>query len=324
MAGLAASAFVPAARADPRFDEAMARAARLDQLHAIVIAQGGNVRVARAFRGPATNVPVNVKSVSKTIVALLTGIAIAKGALPGPEATLGELTPDLIPKGADARVGTIRLADLLTMRAGLQRTSGPNYGPWIASGNWVADALSRPMIDAPGKRFQYSTGSFHVLGAVLATVTGQSLLALAQKWLGQPLDIEVPAWTRDPQGYYLGGNNMALSPEALARLGETVRAGGRWQGRQVIPEAWIAASWRPRTRSPWSGDLYGYGWFLTELAGERTSYARGYGGQMLYVVPRVELTVAITSDPTRPARTRGHVGALNRLVAESIVPLAGS
>lgn len=301
------------------YAQAIAKARTLDQLHALVVVQDGEVVVAQAFRGPAPDVPVNVKSVSKTIVALLTGIAINQGALSGTDARLGDLIADLIPPGAQPRVQDITVADLLTMQAGLQRTSGPYYGDWVASSNWVANALGRPFVAEPGAQFLYSTGSFHVLGAVLSRATGRSLHDLAQSWLGAPLGIAIPPWTRDPQGFYLGGNNMALSPLGMARIGETVRQGGRWQGQQVIPAGWIETSWQPRTRSPFSGDFYGYGWFLRHLGGAPTAYARGYGGQMLYVIPEHALTVAITSDPTRPARTHGHVGDLNRLVSDSII-----
>lgn len=301
------------------FEAAADRAGSLDQLHAMVIAHRGKVVFARAFRGAALDVPVNVKSVSKTLVALLTGIAIDEGALSGVDAKLGDLIPSLIPEAADARVEQVSVADLLTMRAGLERTSGPNYGDWVASPDWIGYALSRPFVTDPGERFQYSTGSFHILGAVLAEATGRTLLALAREWIGDPLGIALPRWTADPQGYYLGGNNMALSPLALARIGEMVRSGGVVGGRRVVPAQWLEASFVPRTRSPWSGDRYGYGWFLTELAGAPVRYARGYGGQMLYVIPSARLTVAITSDPTRPARTAGHVGDLHRLVADDII-----
>ncbi|MEZ5666921.1 MAG: hypothetical protein R3F55_05725 [Alphaproteobacteria bacterium] len=76
----------------------------------------------------------------------------------------------------------------------------------------------------------YSTGSYHLLSAVLTRVTGTSLLALARDWLGGPLDVAIPPWTRDPQGLYMGGNNMALSAVALFRFGEMARAGGLWRG----------------------------------------------------------------------------------------------
>lgn len=295
----------------------------LDQLRCLVILEDGEVVMSRAFRGSAPDRPVNVKSVSKTIVALLTGIAIGRGLLSGPGVPIGEVAPRLIPKGADPRVAAIRVEDLLTMRAGLERTSGPNYGEWIGSPNWVRHALSRPFVAEPGERFLYSTGSFHVLGAVLATVARASLLDLARDWLGRPLGIPIPPWTRDPQGFYMGGNNMAISPLGLARIGEMVRRGGVWEGRQVVPKRWIDTSWEPRMRSPYSGDQYGYGWFLRRLGGEFAAYGRGYGGQMLYVVPERRLTVAITSDPTRPARTGGHVGDLHRLVSERIIGAGG-
>ncbi len=317
---VAAGAGRASAQTAANFDEAARRAETLDQLNAMVIVHDGETRFARAFRGPDPDRPVNIKSLSKTIVALLTGIAIERGALQNTEARLGDLIPDLIPAGADERAEAITIGNLLSMQAGLERTSGSNYGRWVESRNWIAFALSQPFVAEPGDAFLYSTGSFHILGAVLAKVTGETLHTLARDWLGRPLDIDIPPWTRDPQGYFLGGNNMAMSPSGLARIGEMVRMGGMWDGAQVIPKNWIEASWQPRARSPWSGDEYGYGWFLTELAGERTFYGRGFGGQMLYVLPSLRLTVVITSDPLRPARSEGHVGDLHRLVAEAIVP----
>lgn len=310
------------AGAQEPFGAADARAAELDQLHALVIADRERVLFAKAYRGPALGRPANVKSVSKTIVAILTGIAIERGVLPDSEARLGDMAPDLIPTDADPRVGDITMANLLTMQAGLERTSGRNYGGWVQSGNWVANALSRPLVAEPGEQFLYSTGSFHILGAVIAHRAERSLLSLAREWLGRPLGIDVPPWTRDPQGFYMGGNNMAFTPEALARIGQTMLANGRWQGQPVIPEGWIATSWQPRTRSPFSGHTYGFGWFLAEDRGVQVAYARGYGGQMLYVVPERGITVAITSDETRPARSRGYVSDLHRLLAVDILPEA--
>jgi len=313
----------PAAGLDPvRLSRAMDRAGRLDQIHALVIGRHGRVVVAKAFRGPPPHRGVNVKSVSKTIVATLVGAAIDRGVLPGVDWPLASAAPGLIPPDADPRVHGINMAHLLTMQAGLEPTSGPEYGRWIESRNWVSHALSRPFAAEPGERMIYSTGSYHVLGAVLARRTGRSLLALAREWLGEPLGIEVPAWTRDPQGFYLGGNNMVLSPLDLFRFGEMWQGGGVWKGRRVVGAGWVEASWTARTRSPFSGDAYGYGWFLAEANGRPVLYARGYGGQMLYLVPSLGLTVVVTSDAGRPARSHGYVGVLNALLAEDIIPAA--
>ena len=165
----------------------------------------------------------------------------------------------------------------------------------------------------------YSTGSTHVLGAALAEATGQSLLAQARQRLGDPLGMEIPAWTRDPQGYYLGGNEMAMTPRAMLDVATLLRDGGRFRGEQVISEDWIDASLEPRGRSPWSGMSYGYGWFLT-----RSGYAlgRGYGGQVIAAHPERGLAVAITSDPTQPARSEGYFGALMRLLDGPVLAVA--
>ncbi len=313
--------------AAPAFDgaaleRAVRRARGFDQLHSLIVARDGEVAVAEAFRGPGLDRPANVKSVAKTVVAALTGIAIERGVLEGVEQPVAPLLADSLPRDPDPRLREITVGDLLTMRAGLERTSGPNYGAWIASDDWVRDALARPFVDRPGGRMLYSTGSYHLLGAALAQASGRSLLALSRDWLGEPLDIAIPPWTRDPQGRYLGGNNMALAPRALYRFGETYRQGGTWQGRRVLSRDWVSRSWTPRTRSPFSGDAYGYGWFISDAGGHALYYARGYGGQMVYVVPDLGITVAVTSDPTRPARSAGYAGQLKALVAESIVPAA--
>ena len=291
---------------------------QLEQLHGLIVAQHGDVLLAEAFRGPPLDRRANVKSVSKTIVASLTGVALDRGLIKAVDQRLVDLAPDLVPANADPRVHEITIADLLTMQAGLERTSGRNYGRWVASDNWVHFALDRPFISKPGERMLYSTGSYHILGAVLTKLADASLLQLARAWLGKPLDIDISPWTRDPQGYYLGGNNMELSPFALLRFGEMARQQGRWQGQHVLSADWLEASWTPRTSSPFSGHRYGYGWFLATTAGHDIAYARGYGGQMLYVVRSIGLVVVITSDTTKPARSYGYGGDLHALVAELV------
>ncbi|MFL4471755.1 serine hydrolase domain-containing protein [Tateyamaria armeniaca] len=304
------------------WDSVVDRAGSMEQCHALIVHQNGAPVVSERFRGPALGQLAPIKSVSKTIVAALTGAALDRGEIPSPNSTIGQLAPNLIPRGADARVAAITVENLVTMQAGLERTSGANYGGWVSSANWVANALSRPFVAEPGARMLYSTGSFHVLGAVLAEVSGQSLLSLARERLGRPLGIEVPAWTRDPQGRYLGGNEMALSVPAMVRFGEMYRQGGTWNGQQVLSHDWVGASLQPVTRSPFSGLAYGYGWFLGRSAGARYALARGYGGQIICIVPDLGLTIAITSDPTRPARSGGYFGDLIGLVENDILPVA--
>lgn len=292
------------------------------QCHAIVIYQDGKQVLSEVFRGPDVNQAVPIKSVSKTIVAALAGAAIDRGEIPTVDSTLGELVPDLIPAKADAGVDGITIENLLTMQSGLERTSGPNYSAWVNSRDWVSDALSRPMVAEPGTIMLYSTGSSHIMGAVLSAVSGKSLLSLSRERLGRPLNIDIPGWTRDPQGRYLGGNEMALTLDGMIRFGEMYRNGGRLEEQQILSEEWVSQSMVPVTQSLFSGLDYGYGWFLNESDDTSYALARGYGGQLIGIVPELKLTVAITSDPTRLARSMGYFGDLLRLVDNHIIPVA--
>jgi len=290
-----------------------------DRIKSVVVSLDGQTIFAQALRGPAVDQAVNIKSVSKTVVATLLGVARQRSVIDSLDQTLGELTPELLPDGASSQVANLTLEDLVTMRTGLERTSGRAYGAWVNSNNWIHHVLSRPFVDEPGGRMLYSTGDTHVLGAVLTQLTGRSLYQLANDWLGKPLGIDFAPWTRDPQGYYLGGNEMSLSPLHLAKLGELYLANGEINGNKLFDSSWVLNAFTQRTHSVYSGDGYGYGWFLRELAGVPAAYARGYGGQVLHVLPSMSLAVVITSDVTQRARSHGYMGTLHALVAEKLV-----
>lgn len=264
--------------------------------------------------------PANIKSVAKIVISALVGAAIERGVVEGTEQPVVELLGEHVPADADARVAEITVAHLLSMQAGLERTSGRNYGAWINSDDWVAYALSRPFVDEPGGAMLYSTGNSHVLSAALTHASGRSTLALAREWLGEPLDIRIPAWDTDPQGIYFGGNNMRLSARALARIGELYHRDGSHDGERVLAPGWVEQSFTRRTRSRYTGDAYGYGWFTTELAGETVHYAWGYGGQLLYVLPRLGLTVVLLSDPTPPSPRSALVRRVHAVIAEQVIP----
>ncbi|MBB97351.1 MAG: 6-aminohexanoate hydrolase [Rhodobacteraceae bacterium] len=294
-------------------------AAGMDQLHAILVQRGDDILVSDAPRGGGLGQPANIKSCSKSLVALVLGTAIDRGEIAGLSTTLAEAAPRLIPSDATPGAEDLTFEDLVTLRAGLERTSGANYGPWIASNNWVAYALRQPRVAENGGRMIYSTGTTHVLGAALSEATGQDLATLMRRRLGSGLGIEIPGWTRDPQGRYMGGNQMALTPRAMLKVAVMMRDGGRFEGQQVIPADWVADSGRARARSPYSGLGYGLGWFISRSG---WLIARGYGGQVIACNADLDLALAITSDPTRPARSQGYFGDLMTLIEGPVSALA--
>ncbi len=297
-------------------------AERLPRIRSLLVLRDGvTVSEHRFHGGPPLDQPVNVKSASKSVISALVGIAIERGVLKGVGQPVLSVLGSEAPTRPDPRLASVTVGNLLSMQAGLERTSGPFYGRWVSSPNWVRSAMSRPFVDEPGGAMLYSTGNTHLLSAMLTRASGRSTLQLAREWLGQPLGITIPAWPADPQGVYFGGNEMRLSPRALARFGELYRLGGVVDGRRILPASWIEQSWTPRTVSPWSGGQYGYGWFVGRAAGHPVRFAWGYGGQMVYVLPDLRLTAVMTS-ASDGARDSEHIDMLHRLLADGIVPAA--
>lgn len=310
-----AAAQAPSASALNTLDQ---QTAALDRVHAVVVAHQGRIVHERHQGGPGVSAPTNIKSLSKTVLAAVTGAAIEAGVIESTEQTMVALLGQL-PNGVDSQVNEITVAHLLAQQAGLERTSGSNYSAWVASNNWVNNALSRPFVDEPGGRMLYSTGTSHLLSAALTQASGDTTHALAQRLLGEPLNIAIPPWLQDPQGIYFGGNDMQLSPRALIEIGELYRNDGMvfddsGEGQRVLPEGWVEDSWTARGESQWTGDGYGLGWFITTLADVPVYYGRGYGGQALYVIPEREMTVVMTSDPTPPSPGGQFQQRLNQLL----------
>lgn len=285
------------ASSDPVREQALTT----DRLHSLLVLHQGQPVLELEREGPGLAAPANIKSVSKTVLSMLGGIAIDRGLIDSVDTPLIELLGERFPDNATPGAEAITFGQALSMQIGLGSTSGRHYGRWVQSDNWVRHALTRPMVDEPGGRMIYSTGSTHLAAAALVEASGRDLVGLARDWLGEPLDIRIPNWMTDPQGIHFGGNEMQLSPHALARLGELYRLGGRINGQQVVSSEWIEQSWRANGRSPWTGDDYGFGWFITEVDGVKTYYGRGFGGQALFVVPEAELTIVVTSNPNPPS-----------------------
>ena len=327
----------PAAKA--AFDPAsLDRAAgALPKLHSLLVSSRGTLVFERYYHGARADRPANVKSASKSVIAALVGIAIADQRIASVREPITSYFPALA-RDPDRRKRAITVEDLLTMRPGLESTSGRNYGRWVSSRNWVQFVLSRPMTADPGASMDYSTGNTHLLSAILTRATGMSTRDYANRVLARPLGFTLPPWPTDPQGIYFGGNDMLMTPRQLLDIGRLYLQGGRVDGRQVVPEAWVTQSCagRPRELPEWARGLdargesdplrdrrYGYGWWVHEIGGHPTCFAWGYGGQYLFVVPSLQMVVATTSSPDVSEERRDHrrqlVELLTRLV---IAPLA--
>jgi CubicO group peptidase (beta-lactamase class C family) len=304
-----------------RLDSVYVRAAELPRLRSLLVFQRDTLRRERYYHGARAEQPANIKSASKSVISALVGIAIARGELRDVEQTLGELLTAET-RGLDSARTAITLEDLLTRRTGLRSTSFETYGEFVSSRNWVRHVLTRPVVAARGEGAPmiYSTGSTHLLSAVLTRATGQSTWAFGRRALA-PLGIRLRSWTTDPQGVYFGGNEMRMTPREMVAFGRLYLDGGRApDGTQILPRAWIDSSWVVRTASSWSGNDYGYGWWIRRSHEHPVYFAWGYGGQFIFVVPDASMVVVATSDPAPERRDGSHLDAVHGLVDALLAP----
>ena len=307
---------------DPRpavaLDAAAQAAGELPRLHSLLVSWRGNVILERYYNGARASRPANIKSVSKSVLSALVGIAIDRRLITGLRQPIVSFFPDL-----ESSKREITIEDLLTMRSGLEPTSNRNYGAWVQSPNWVRYVLGRNLVTPPGTHMDYSTGNTHVLSAILTKVTGTSTWQFAQDALARPLGFTLARWPRDPQGIYFGGNDMLMTPRQMLSFGELYLNRGRVNGRQVVPAEWIEASFVARTQSRWSDQLYGYGWWVRDLAGHEAYFAWGYGGQYVFVLPDLDLVIVTTSATSVSDERRGHRRTIFDLIERFVVePIA--
>jgi CubicO group peptidase (beta-lactamase class C family) len=315
----AAAAIIAAAPRAQNAPDLRAAAAALPRLHSVLVSHRGQIVSEYYAKGHGPTRLANIKSASKSIITALVGVAIDRKLIAGVDEPIVRWFPELR-KDPDPRKQTITIEDLLTMRSGLASTSGDQYGRWVTSANWVRHALNRPLISEPGTSMEYSTGTSHIVSAILTKATGRSTHQFAVEALAKPLGFTLARWTRDPQGIYMGGNEMLMTPRQMIAFGELWRNRGRAGSRQVVPEAWVETSCQPRTRSRWDGDReYGYGWWSQDFADERACFAWGFGGQYIMVFRNLDLVVAVTSSTAVSDERRGYRRELFRLLEEHIL-----
>ena len=291
----------------------------LPQLRSILVSWHGELIAEHYARGAGRSRLANVKSASKSIIAALVGIAIERGLIRSVQEPIGRYFQEL-GQDADRRKQDITIEDLLTMRSGLESTSGRNYGTWVQSGNWVRAALARPMVGEAGGAMQYSTGSTHLLSAILTRATGKSTWQFAQEALAKPLGFTLARWPQDPQGVYFGGNEMLLTPRQMLAIGELYLERGHVNGRQIVAASWVDQSCVPRTTSAWDSDRrYGYGWWIQEFNGGTACFAWGYGGQYILVFSELNLVVTATSSTAVSEERRGHRRMLFELIEQRVL-----
>jgi CubicO group peptidase (beta-lactamase class C family) len=278
-------------------------------MHALLVVRHGCIVLERYYRGFSARSYHSVNSVTKSIVSALVGIALRDGHLSGLRQPVVSLLPERLRRASNPLVGTITVEDLLRMTGGFGVASvhkDPFLDPAL---------LETALAGMPRRGFHYDELTAHVASVVLTHVTGMDTAAFANCRLFKPLgvwrngDLEEAhtfhpygywhrrfPWKVDSQGYTIGALGAHLTAREMAKLGYLYLNDGNWDGCSIVPSEYVRASCHTQSEGGAPEHTpYGYMWWVTSESGHRAFFAAGYGGQLIYVVPSLDLVVVMTT-----------------------------
>jgi len=319
---------------------------RVNGLHALLVSQGGNLVFEHYGEGDdeamgrerlhhvvfGADVPHDVRSVSKGVIGLAYGIALADGKVPPPEAKLYEQFPEYSDLGSQPGRDRLTIHHVLSMTLGVEwdELTVP-YGDPRNAETAVERAPDRyrfilelPIVHEPGTQWTYCSGATALLGRLISKGTGEPLLAYCHRVLFDRMAFGSVDWAKGVDGEYRAASGLRLLPRDLLKIGLLLRAGGAWNGEQVVPRDWVMRAITPVVALA-DGRRYGYHWYLgASPAGPAGRWQRwlgaiGWGGQRLYVFPELDLVVAQTcGNYYKPGVEQRRIN--DALIAEVVLP----
>ena len=331
---------------ESRLDKIIAEK-RVWGLHGIVVARSGKIALERYFEGPdeewgrsigrvafGPETLHDLRSVTKSVLGLLYGLALAQGKVPAPERPLLEAFPEYADLATDPRHKRLTVAHALTMTLGFEWNENIPYQDPNNSEILMEKApdryhyiLSRPFMAEPGTRWIYGAAATTLIGRLIVKGTGQSLPDFARENLFDPVGIGPTGWSKGFNGEPVPSSGLRMTPRDLPRIGQLILNGGKWEGRQVVPADWLERSSKPYVAVDESR-RYGYFWYVGELQyGSPPNRpiahwigAFGYGGQCLFVMPELDLVIAITAGNYADANQRmPPIRVIREVVLASVV-----
>jgi CubicO group peptidase (beta-lactamase class C family) len=332
---------------DKRF-AAIQQSGKANGLHALIVKQGDKLLFEHYGEGTdeiwgrplgmvrfGPDILHDIRSVSKSVVALVYGIALAAGKVPPPEANLYQQFPEYRELGEHAGHDRLTIHHALSMTLGLDweeiaiSYDDPRNSDiqMELSPDRLRFVLERPAVEAPGVKWRYCGGATALLGRLIEKGSGETLLAYSKRVLFDPLGFGSAEWTVGHDGEARADSGLRLLPRDMAKLGELVLAGGTWQGKRVVPAEWITRITTPVVTID-AGRSYGYQWYMGDFpAGTPPQPLHwtggiGWGGQYLLAFPKRNLVVAINCGNYH--RTLAEQNLVARaIVGEVILPSFG-
>lgn len=285
---------------------------RPDDMHSFILMRHGQVAAQGWWNPFQPESPHMLFSLSKSFTSTAIGIAQAEGLLNINDKVIS-FFPDQVPSSPSTNLQAMRIRDLLTMNTGhnLDATGGMRGD----TSSWVKGFFSLPVEHKPGTHFVYNSAATFMLSAIIQKVTGKKLIEYLTPRLFEPLGIQHPTWEDSPEGINVGGWGLKIRTKDIASLGQLYLQKGLWQGKQLIPTAWVEEATKKQTSNGSNPDSdweqgYGYQFWMC-----RYGLYRGDGafGQYCIVFPEQDAVLAITSGTA-------DMGAIMNLVWKHLLP----
>ncbi|MCK5467424.1 MAG: serine hydrolase [Cyclobacteriaceae bacterium] len=279
----------------------------------------------------------NLWSVTKSFSSALIGMLLDQQTISSTDQLMSELMPSY-PEFND-----ITLHHVLTHTTGLSwAESGPLWVDWIFSDDWVASALAREQNNEPGKKFYYSSGNSHFLTSLVYFSTNESPGKIAKERLFNPLGIHFDTlalpiiyntwedyltplsqtWRQDTKGIETASFGLYLTARDMAKFGFLYLNRGKWDNQTILSEDWVRTSTKDHITNIYGRYSYGYQWYITMVGGRPAFLASGFGGQIIGIVPSLDLVVVLkyeAENPVHPESGTDHDDMhLFEMVVESI------
>ncbi len=302
----------------------------------ILIARKGQLIFEKYYNGATEATRHNTRSATKTITAILTGLAIDQKFIPSESASVLPYFKDKKIENPDPRQQKITIEDLLTMSSMLecdddnQFSSGNEERMYLIE-DYFQFALDLPIRgfapwnskpqDSPyGRSFSYCTAGVVLLGGIIERSTKMTVDDFAKKYLFGPLGIQKVEWQITPMGMVMTGGGLGLRSRDLLKIAQLYANGGMWNGTRIISSEWVEKSTKPHANARENTD-YGYLCWLQKFGPPDKSYfsyyMAGNGGSKIVVFPDLGLTVVITS--TWYGTGKAHAQS-ERILSEYVIP----
>ncbi|MFC1725950.1 serine hydrolase domain-containing protein [candidate division KSB1 bacterium] len=300
-------------------------------IHSLLMVRNGFLILEEYFGEYNSEKIHTLQSVSKSFTSALIGIAIEKGFIKDVNEKILSFFPDMKDiENMDERKKAIILKDLLTMRSGTDYNESYNGSPHHQlnrlSKGWDRFYLNRPMVSKPGSRFQYDSGGVILMSAILNKRAGMHADKFAEKHLFPYLGIKRTHWIKNSEEHPHTGGGLFLLPQDMAKFGLLYLRGGKWEDKQVVPEQWVAESFKMHHDFGGSRQYdigYGYLWWILkpdpEGGGQKNIYAaKGFMGQYIFVIPEYDMVVVVTGGAKNGRDMRRPVAFLYSHILPSI------